>query len=138
MIDLFVFILAFNKIYFPYYGIIKRDKMMSQTFIWRWNMAWIYFMLTALGLVIIVVGSAVKRKGKTSFIAGYNEVFVPKDEKKLAGQIGFVMMLFGVETICFPLVFQFLKGIEGYHFALLAGLHILAVLILMLVDQMNG
>ena len=101
-------------------------------------MTGIYVVLMAIGLVMIAVGFVVKQNGKTSFMAGYNEIFVPKNEKKLAGQIAFVMVLFGVETIGFPVVYQFFDGIEGYHFALLAGLHILAVLMLMLVDQING
>lgn len=37
-----------------------------------------------LGLFIIFVGYSLRRKGKTSFIAGNHKVFVPKDEKKLA------------------------------------------------------
>ena len=101
-------------------------------------MTGIYIVLMSLGLVMIVVGSVIKRKGKTSFIAGYNEIFVPKNEKKLAGQIGFVLVLFGIETIGFPVFYQLVNGIEGYHFALLAGLHILAVLMLMLADQISG
>lgn len=90
-----------------------------------------------LGLVIIFVGFSIKQKGKTSFIAGNNEVFVPKNEKKLAGRLGFVIMLFGLETVLFPIVYQFLNGIEGYHFAILAVPHMLAVFVLMLIDQME-
>ena len=56
-------------------------------------MVGIYLVLMAIGLVIIAVGFIVKRTGKTSFIAGYNEIFVPKNEKKLAGQIGIVLVL---------------------------------------------
>jgi hypothetical protein len=97
----------------------------------------ISLMLMALGSVIVYVGFSIKRKGKTSFIAGNNEVFLPKNEKKLAGRIGFVIMLFGMETVLFPVVYQFLNGIEGYHFAVLAVLHILAVFTLMLADQME-
>lgn len=97
----------------------------------------ISLMLMALGSVIVYVGFSIKRKGKTSFIAGNNEVFLPKNEKKLAGRIGFVIMLFGMETVLFPVVYQFLNGIEGYHFAVLAVLHIFAVFFLMLIDQME-
>ncbi|NHM34031.1 hypothetical protein G8761_26290 [Bacillus sp. C11] len=64
-------------------------------------------------------------------------MFVPKNEKKLAGRIGFVVMLFGVETALFPVVFKFFYSIEGYHFAVLAVLHIFAVFFLMLIDQME-
>ncbi|MBO1580447.1 hypothetical protein [Bacillus sp. XF8] len=91
----------------------------------------------ALGIVIIFVGYSLRRKGKTSFIAGNNEVFVPKNEKKLAERIGLVIILFGLETVLFPIIFQVFNGIEGYHFTILVFLQILVVFILMLVDQME-
>ncbi len=90
-----------------------------------------------LGILIIFVGVSLRIKGKTSFIAGNNEVFVPKNEKKLAERIGLVIILFGIETVLFPVVFQLVKGIEGYHFAILALIHILVVFVLMFFDQME-
>jgi len=93
--------------------------------------------LIALGFIIIFVGFSVIRKGKTSFIAGNHDFFVPKNEKKLAKQIGFVIILFGAETVMIPVIYPFLKGIEGYHFAVLAVLHMLAVFILMVIDQIE-
>lgn len=66
-----------------------------------------------------------------------NAVFVSKNEKKLAERIGLVVILFGVETVLFPVVYQFLNGVEGYHFVVLAVLHILALFILMVIDQME-
>ncbi|MGM9926016.1 MAG: hypothetical protein ACI35R_17355 [Bacillus sp. (in: firmicutes)] len=87
----------------------------------------ISLVLMVLGIVIILVGSSIIRKGKTSFIAGNNEMFVPKNEKKLSGRIGFVVMLFGGETVLFPVVYKLINGIEGYHFAVLAVLHILTI-----------
>ncbi|RFU60924.1 hypothetical protein [Peribacillus glennii] len=97
----------------------------------------ISLVLMVLGVVIIYVGFSVTRKGKTSFIAGNNELFFPKNEKKLAGRIGLVIMLFGVETFLFPAIYHFLDGVEGDHFAVLAVLHILCVFILMIADQME-
>lgn len=91
----------------------------------------------ALGIVIIFVGYSLRRKGKTSFIAGNNEVFIPKDEKKLAERIGLVVILFGAETVLFTVVFQVINGMEGCHFAILALLHILVVFVLMYFDQME-
>ena len=91
--------------------------------------------IMAAGIVIIVVGISIKRKGKTSFIAGNNEIFVPKDEKKLAGRIGLIVILFGVESFLFPLVFQLIEGMTGTHFAVLAGLQLLAIFFFMLMDQ---
>ncbi|CAG9614845.1 hypothetical protein BACCIP111899_04078 [Bacillus rhizoplanae] len=91
----------------------------------------------ALGILIIFVGYSLRRKGETSFIAGNNKVFIPKDEKKLAERIGLVVILFGAETVLFPVVFQVINGIEGYHFAILALLHILVVFVLMFCDQMK-
>ncbi|MCM3217730.1 hypothetical protein M3612_24995 [Niallia taxi] len=91
----------------------------------------------ALGILIIFVGFSLRKKGKTSFIAGNNEVFVPKNEKKLAERIGLVIILFGIETVLFLVFFQLIKGIEGYHFAILALIHILVVFVLMFFDQME-
>ncbi|WP_462409886.1 hypothetical protein [Neobacillus sp. Marseille-QA0830] len=91
----------------------------------------------ALGILIIFVGFSLRRKGKTSFIAGNNEVFVPKNEKKLAVRIGLVIIIFGIETVLFPALFQLIKGIEGYHFVILALFHVLVVFVLMFIDQME-
>jgi len=65
--------------------------------------------LIGLGIVIIIVGFSIKRKGKTSFIAGNNEMFVLKNERKLADRIGFVVMLFGVETAFFPIIYKLIN-----------------------------
>ncbi|RDU37898.1 hypothetical protein DRW41_08785 [Neobacillus piezotolerans] len=91
--------------------------------------------LIALGFVIIFVGISIKHKGKTSFIAGNNEIFVPRNERKLAERIGLVIMLFGVETVLFPIAYHFFSGIQGYQFTILAVLNILAVFLLMILDQ---
>ncbi|MBM7602765.1 putative sodium:solute symporter family permease YidK [Metabacillus crassostreae] len=93
--------------------------------------------LMVLGVVIVIVGFSVNRKGKTSFIAGNNEMFVPKNEKKLAERIGFVIMLFGIETVLFPVIYKYIHGVEGYHFAVIAVFHIFAVFVFMLLDQME-
>ena len=91
--------------------------------------------IMAAGIAIIVVGFSIKKKGKTSFIAGNNEIFVPKNEKKLAGRIGWLVILFGMETFLFPLFFQWISGITGTHFAVLAGFQLLVVFLFMLMDQ---
>ena len=90
-----------------------------------------------IGVIIIFVGWNVRKKGTTAFIAGNNEVFVPKNERKLADRIGSLVMLFGAITILFPIAFQLINGIEGFHFAILAGIHLLFVFIFMLLDQME-
>lgn len=90
-----------------------------------------------LGLVIMYVGKKVEQSGKTSFIAGNNEWFVPKYEKKLAERIGFVLILFGLETVLFPIVLQLVKGVEGYYFAIVALFHIFIVFALMIIDQIT-
>ncbi|PLR96875.1 hypothetical protein [Bacillus sp. T33-2] len=97
----------------------------------------ISLVVMALGILIIFVGYSLRRKGKTSFIAGNNEVFVPKNEKKLAERIGLVVILFGIETVLFPITFQVIHGIEGYYFAIVALVHIFIVFLLMLFDQME-
>lgn len=89
------------------------------------------------GLVFIYIGRSVKRKGLTDFIAGNNEWFVPKNERKLAERIGAVIILFGVETVLFPVIYLLADGIKGSHFAILAVLHMLIILVLMLADQFS-
>lgn len=93
--------------------------------------------IMALGLVIIGVGIYIRGKGKTAFIAGNNEVFVPKNEKRLAGRIGAAVLLFGIETVLFPLLYQLIDGLKGCHFAVLAVVHLLAVLVFMVMDQIE-
>lgn len=94
--------------------------------------------LMVIGAIIIFVGFKVKQRGKTSFIAGNNSVFIPKNETKLAKQIGFIIMFFGLITMLFPIVHHFFNNIEGTYFAILAGIHILAVFVFMLMDQMEN
>jgi hypothetical protein len=89
------------------------------------------------GLVIMYVGQYVKRKGTTAFIAGNNEWFVPKNEQQLAKRIGIVIILFGFETLLFPIVFYLANGIQGSHFVILATLHLLIIFFLMLADQIS-
>ena len=93
--------------------------------------------LGVIGVIIFIGGYLIQKNGNTSFIAGNNKVFVPRNEVKLAKRIGWVVMLFGFETMLFPLLFHFIKFIEGYHFVILAVLHLLLVFIFMILDQLN-
>ncbi|OIK06294.1 hypothetical protein BIV59_21570 [Bacillus sp. MUM 13] len=93
--------------------------------------------IMAAGILIFIAGYSLRKRGKTSFIAGNNKVFVPNNEKKLAGRIGTVVMLFGSITILFPIVFQMIDGLEGYHFAIIAAVHLVAVFVIMGLDQMH-
>lgn len=43
------------------------------------------FVLTVIGILLILSGNSIRKRGKTSFIAGNNDVFIPKNEKKMAG-----------------------------------------------------
>ena len=90
-----------------------------------------------IGFLISLGGYSIRNKGDTSFIAGNNKVFIPRNEKKLADRIGWVVLAFGIETIVFPIVFYFIKVIEGYHFVILAVLHLFVVFIYMFLDQME-
>ncbi|MDM5157012.1 hypothetical protein QUF88_25230 [Bacillus sp. DX1.1] len=54
----------------------------------------------------------------------------------LAKRIGMLIILFGLETISFPVVSLLFK-VDGFYFAILAGIDILVVLILILMDQME-
>ena len=93
--------------------------------------------LGVIGVIIFIGGYLIQKNGNTSFIAGNNKVFVPRNEVKLAKRIAWIVMLFGFETMLFPLLFHFIKFIEGYHFVILAVLHILLVFIFMILDQLN-
>ena len=94
--------------------------------------------LAVIGILLIMSGNSIRKRGKTSFIAGNNEVFIPKNEKKLAKRIGWLLVSFGYETVAFPIFFYFIKILEGYHFAILAILHLATVFIFMLMDQFEA
>jgi hypothetical protein len=94
--------------------------------------------LMVIGIVLIISGNSIRKRGKTSFIAGINEVFIPKNEKKLAERIGWLLILFGFETVAFPMFFYFIKILQGYHFAILAIIHLVIVFIFMFIDQLEA
>ncbi|WP_433750489.1 hypothetical protein [Falsibacillus pallidus] len=88
------------------------------------------------GLLIIFVGFSVKKKGKTSFIAGNNEVFVPKNEKRLAARVGINIIIFGLEVVLFPIAYQIID-LEGSFLGILAVVHLLIFFLLMVLDQLE-
>ncbi|MGF9988355.1 hypothetical protein ABEY04_05080 [Bacillus mycoides] len=55
----------------------------------------------------------------------------------LARRVGVVVILFGVETILFPPV-AFFFNFEGFYFGILAGVDIVVVFILLIVDQLEA
>ncbi|MBP3951682.1 hypothetical protein [Bacillus suaedae] len=89
------------------------------------------------GLTVIFIGNKVRVSGKTTFIAGNHVTFHPQNEQKLAIRIGILLMVLGLETLLFPLVFHLISGIEGYHFAVVVFLHVFVVFILMIFDQVG-
>ena len=96
-----------------------------------------YFVLILLGIFFVYVGYSIKKRQNTSFVAGNNEIFVPKNERKLAG-LGLIIMLFGIETIVFPAVFQLSSVVNGIYFVILAFINITLIFICMLFDQLEG
>ncbi|MGW5953739.1 hypothetical protein [Bacillus mycoides] len=54
----------------------------------------------------------------------------------LARRVGVVVILFRVETILFPPV-AFFFNVEGFYFGILAGVDIVVVFILLIVDQLE-
>ena len=88
------------------------------------------------GLLIIFVGFAINRKGNTSFIAGNNGVFIPKDEKKLALRISINVIVFGIEVVLFPIIYHFIE-ISGSYIAILAVFHLLTSFLFMVLDQLK-
>lgn len=97
-----------------------------------------YFVIILLSIFFVYVGYSIKKRQNTSFVAGNNEIFVPKNERKLAGRIGLIIMLIGIETIVFPAVFQLISVVNGIHFAILAVINIALIFICMLIDQLEG
>ncbi|WP_409290597.1 hypothetical protein [Peribacillus sp. SCS-37] len=75
------------------------------------------------------------RKGKTSFIAGNHEMFVPKNEKNWQRRCDGWSSLLGSRRFCFPLHFRSVSKWRA-GIAVLAGMNVLIVLIFMLIDQL--
>ncbi|MBK0006087.1 MULTISPECIES: hypothetical protein [Priestia] len=93
--------------------------------------------ISLVSCLIIYIGQLVWKKGNTNFIAGYRKIFTPKDEKQLAKGIGLIIMLFGFETIIFPILSLFFEGL-GFYYGLLVVLNFFAVFGLMIKDQVQG
>ncbi|MBE2978648.1 hypothetical protein [Priestia megaterium] len=90
-----------------------------------------------LSCLIIYVGQLVWRKGKTTFIAGYGKMFTPKNEKQLAKGFGIIIMLFGLESIIFPVLSLFFDGL-GIYYGFLVVLNFFALFGVMIKDQVQG
>lgn len=76
------------------------------------------------------------KKGSTNFIAGYGKTFTPRNEKQLAKGFGLIIMLFGFETIIFPILSLFFEGL-GFYYGLLIALNFFIILGLMIKDQVQ-
>ncbi|WP_394548727.1 hypothetical protein [Priestia aryabhattai] len=86
---------------------------------------------------IIYIGKLVWKKGSTNFIAGYGKVFTPRNEKQLAKGFGLIVMLFGFESMIFPILSLFFEGI-GFYYGLLVVLNFFAIFGLLIKDQVQG
>ncbi|ETT84685.1 hypothetical protein C174_02314 [Bacillus mycoides FSL H7-687] len=84
----------------------------------------------------LVLGAFIWKKGKVNFFAGVREGML-KNEKKLAKQIGKVIIAFGFETMLLIVVNVFIINVDGFFYGVLAILHILIVLFLLVMDQLN-
>lgn len=91
----------------------------------------------AAGFFIIAAGILICRNGSVSFIAGSGDMFRPYNEAKLAKRFGWTVISFGIWTILFPILFHLLHGLTGSHFVILAAVHLGAVFVFMLIDQMG-
>ena len=89
-----------------------------------------------LGSFFILLGLFIWRKGSVSFLAGYAKDKV-NNERIMAKRIGLVIILFGFETILLIAVNLFVMQIDGLIYGVLAGLHVLAILFLMVLTQMS-
>ena len=91
---------------------------------------------TLLGSFFILLGLFIWRKGSVSFLAGYAKDKV-NNEKLMAERIGLVVILFGFETILLIAVSLYLIQVDALIYGVLAGLHVLAILFLMVLTQMS-
>ncbi|MBT2680562.1 hypothetical protein J7E38_16255 [Bacillus sp. ISL-35] len=89
-----------------------------------------------LGSFFILLGLFIWRKGSVSFLAGYAKDKV-NNEKLLAKRIGLVIILFGFETIILIAVSLYVMPVDALLYGILTGLHVLAILFLMVVTQMS-
>ncbi|WP_210366015.1 hypothetical protein [Bacillus sp. REN3] len=89
-----------------------------------------------LGTFFILLGIFIWRKGSVSFLAGYTKDRI-NNEKLMAKRIGIVIILFGLETILLIAINLYLVDLDGLIYGVLAILHILAILFLIILTQMN-
>ncbi|MED4000418.1 hypothetical protein [Priestia aryabhattai] len=92
--------------------------------------------ISLVSCLIIYIGKRVWKKGSTNFIAGYGKTFTPRNEKQLAKGFGLIIMLFGFETIIFPILSLFFEGL-GFYYGLLIALNFFIILGLMIKDQVQ-
>lgn len=90
------------------------------------------------GLFIIGTGLRVWKKQEVSFLAGYGEFYHPTNEPLLAMRIGIIVMELGVETwILLPLAL-YVSGFEAYIYGMSTFVHVMAILLLIAIDQLSG
>lgn len=89
-----------------------------------------------LGSFFILLGLFIWRKGSVSFLAGYAKDKV-NNEKLMAKRIGLVVIFFGVETIILIAISLYVMPVEALLYGILAGLHVPAILFLMVLTQMS-
>lgn len=89
-----------------------------------------------LGSFFVLLGLFLWRKGSMSFLAGYAKGKI-HNERLMAKRVGIVIILFGFETILLIAISLFITDVEGLIYGILAVLHILAILFLMILTQMN-
>jgi hypothetical protein len=89
-----------------------------------------------LGSFFILLGLFIWRKGSVSFFAGYAKDKV-NNERLMAKRIGLVVILFGIETILLIGVSLFVMQMDVLIYGVLAGMHLLAILFLMMLTQIS-
>jgi hypothetical protein len=94
------------------------------------------FLVILMSLFIIYVGVKIGKREKVDFIAGYNVIFKPRNEKKLAKRVGALVMLFGIETIIFITLSLFLLNLGGLYGTFVV-LNVLFLGIFIIIDQMS-
>ncbi|UOQ44155.1 hypothetical protein MUN89_20230 [Halobacillus salinarum] len=87
------------------------------------------------GIVIIWTGTQIRKNKSTAFLTGKGEVFCPKNERKLAGRIGAIVMVYGFVIMVSATAIVFHFGMPGWTIIVLTGAHLAAVLIVLGLDQ---
>lgn len=82
----------------------------------------------------VFLGLYVWKKGSVNFLAGYQKETITH-EKRLAKNIGLVIIAFGIESALVIGIFLYIYHFETFYFGILAMIHVLIILSLFIMNQ---